>query len=387
LLKLKRSFSQLRLNSVSKQQPDVTEPGQQPPPLPSPKSSTDTRGTRPTSPSTSSPTPPLPVLKAPPSSSEPFSPPSAPDTSLTSNTAPTTTSTISHPHFYHPNIPVSGALAPMSAPKPVPSHSGGLHRRTPGQSPKLNLPPVNYRISLTIPPALTTDTGSARLSPTVISRPMPLPLLNLPTLTPRADSLKATVASIARGTTSAVGISGSAAGGLAFPSRDVGKQKAKAQAQKDEDRRVGKQHLKSMPALPMQGTGRGVKGHEEVDDMEDDDESVDDDDDLDEGESSRSDFLAPNMSVDSMRSSFDSSMSSTSSIGLDHLSPPSTSNGATQLRVGEGERTPSTGSSYHSALSGITPHHPPAAPDFTGLGVGGVPLLKQPKPPRTYVTE
>lgn len=390
LLKLKRSFSQLRLNSFSKQQSDVTSPNSgrgQPPPLPSPKStSTPVRST---SPLTSSPSP-VHVPNSPTSTpaSSTRAPPTLADTTPTPISAPTSATT-PHPQLHYPNMIASGALAPMSLPKPMPPHSGNLQRRAPAQPPKLSLPPVNHRISLTIPPALTTDDGPVKFSPTIISRPMPLPIMNLPTLTSRSDSLKP-----ASGASSAIASGSGVAAG-----RDLGKQKAaKGKSQKDEERRAGKQHLKSMPALPIQGTGRGVKGHEETDDMEDDDESADDDDELDEEEdssssrldNSRSGFLAPDMSEDSFRSGFDSSMGSiASSVGLGHSSPPSTMSGATarHAREGERERTSSSGSSYHSALSGFHPNHPPSAPEFAGLGIGAVPILKEPTPPRRYFTQ
>ncbi|KXN89353.1 hypothetical protein AN958_05851 [Leucoagaricus sp. SymC.cos] len=351
LLKLKRSFSQLRLNSFSKQQPDVTGSSsaqQQPPPLPSPESANTSA--QPTSPSASSSTPARVPKK---SSSTP--PPSVPPSATQNPSSITTPTTPSQTHPY-PNMTASGPLAPMSLPRPVPPpHSGTRHRRVPAQPPKLSLPPVNHRLSLTISPALATDTGPARFSPTVISRPMPLPLSNLPILTPRSDSLKAA---------SSVGAS------------------------------VGRQHLKTMPSLPIQGTGRGVKGHEEADDMEDD-ESADDDDELDEDEgetssrldSSRSGFVAPDTSADSMRLSFDSSVSSVaSSSGLDHL-PPASGLGASQARGRQRERTPSTGSSYHSALDVLSCSHPPQHPEFVGLGVGIVPILKQPTPPRAFTQQ
>ncbi|KAJ3573763.1 hypothetical protein NP233_g2232 [Leucocoprinus birnbaumii] len=393
LLKLKRSFSQLRLNPLSKSQSDVTAPHSgrnQPPPLPSPKSTTNTQNAHSTSPHS-----PIHVPNNSTSTSAPTARtrPTRANTSPNPTATPTTTTPALHPQLYHPNMTASGALAPMSMPRPLPPHSGNLQRRTPAQPPKLNLPPVNPRISLTIPSALTTDSGPVRFSPTIISRPMPLPLLNLPTLTPRSDSLKANSNLGAGGASRIVG-----------GSKDAGKQKVeRAKSLKDEERRVGKQHLKSMPALPCQGTGRGVKGHEEVDDMEEDDEeSMDDDDDLDDedtespsriAEGSNSGFLAPGMNTeDSFRPGFDSSMSSIAShTGMEQMPRQSTSTAATarqQQRVEERERTTSSsGSSYHSALSGIQSSHPPAVPDFTGLGVGAVPIVKEPTPPRGYFTQ
>ena len=77
------------------------------------------------------------------------------------------------------------------------------------------------------------------MSPSVILRPPPLPLLNLPVL-PTSTSI-------------APGIDG---------------------ASSRRSRRAG---LMSMPALPRQGSSRGAAGHEEFDDVEEDEDEDEDD--------------------------------------------------------------------------------------------------------------
>ena len=98
-------------------------------------------------------------------------------------------------------------------------------------APRLSIPPANYRFSLNL-----VDGHSARLSPSVILRPPPLPLLNLPVLS--------------RSTTTSVG----------------------------SIRRSKRAGLMSMPALPRHGSTRGVAGHEEPDNIEDEDEDEDEGD-------------------------------------------------------------------------------------------------------------
>lgn len=109
------------------------------------------------------------------------------------------------------------------------------------QRPKLTLPPPNHRFSVTL-----AGGSMARLSPSVILRPPPLPILHLPQL-PTATTASPTVT--------------------------------------ERRSRLG---LKNMPALPLQGTSRGAGGQEENDDGEEDDEDDDDDeveDDMGEGSS------------------------------------------------------------------------------------------------------
>lgn len=355
LLKLKRSFSQLRLNSFSKQHSDVTSPS--PGHLPSTPKSTNipqTLVTASATPPSSSSSPPVPPPK-----SAPTSYGSAPHVPSTTHS---TTSTIP-PSTTHPNMITSGPLAPMSIHKPLPPPGGTLQRRTQDQPPKLSLAPVNHRISLTMPMPITTEAGSARFSPTVISRPLPLPLLNLPTLAPRSDSL--TGASTSAGVNSSVSGGGGSAVGRIGGSGSGGP-RTRVGVREDQERRAGKAHLKSMPALPLQGTGRGVKGHEEMD--EDEDDSAEEDDEDYEEDSSRLE--------DSSRSGFDSSASSLASIGQEQHILPASSSGGSRSREKERERTPSTGSSYHSALSGFSP------PDSAGFNA--VPIIKHPTPPRVH---
>ena len=111
-----------------------------------------------------------------------------------------------------------------------------IPRRAASTAPRLSLPPANYRFSLNL-----VDGYSARMSPSVILRPPPLPLLNLPVL---PDTTSSTL--------------------------DV-----------TSSRRSKRAGLMSMPALPRHGTSRGTSGHEELDDVEDEDEDnsdgVDDD--------------------------------------------------------------------------------------------------------------
>ena len=97
--------------------------------------------------------------------------------------------------------------------------------------PRLSLPPANYRFSLNL-----VDGYSARMSPSVILRPPPLPLPNLPVLSETTSS-----------------------------TLDASTRRSK---------RAG---LLSMPALPRHGSSRGANGHEELDDVEDEDEDEDED--------------------------------------------------------------------------------------------------------------
>ncbi|TEB34261.1 hypothetical protein FA13DRAFT_77126 [Coprinellus micaceus] len=109
---------------------------------------------------------------------------------------------------------------------------------TPTRPLKISLPNLSRRISL-----LQATNGGARLSPTVLHRPLPLPILNLPKLPPTMPS------------------SGD----------DVLAEGSSLSRRRSE--RVG---LGSMPALPLQGALRGAGGHEEPDDTEDDDEEMED---------------------------------------------------------------------------------------------------------------
>jgi len=143
-----------------------------------------------------------------------------------------------------------------------------------------------------------------------------------------------------------------------------------------EERRVGKQQLKSMPALPIQGSGRGVKGHEESDDMEEDD-SLDDEDELeDEGQSSKGLGISkpmPHMNTDGFRPNFDNSIRVAG-----HVTSPFIPNAsANALQKNESDGISSSGSSHRSVLSGV--QLPPA---FLGSSVSSAPLLNGPMPTR-----
>ena len=139
------------------------------------------------------------------------------------------------------NSGISSAINTTSNQKPpfppIPS-------RTVSNAPRLSLPPANHRFSLNL-----VDGYSARMSPSVILRPPPLPLLNLPVLPDITSSTHDAASS----------------------------------------RRSKRAGLMSMPALPRHGTSRGTSGHEELDDVEseseseDDGDGVDDDDDDDGG--------------------------------------------------------------------------------------------------------
>ena len=79
--------------------------------------------------------------------------------------------------------------------------------------------------------------GSARLSPSIIMRPPPLPLLNLPVLmTPGGSRIN---------------------------------------VEEEADNKSRQSGLMGIPALPLQGSSRGTRGHEVVDDLEDGDEEDD----------------------------------------------------------------------------------------------------------------
>ena len=116
---------------------------------------------------------------------------------------------------------------------PVPS----IPRRTVGSAARLSLPPANHRFSLNF-----VDGYTARMSPSVILRPPPMPLFNLPALPDIAsNTLDATTS-----------------------------------------RRSKRAGLMSMPALPRHGTSRGTGGHEELDVVESESESEDEAEDEDE---------------------------------------------------------------------------------------------------------
>jgi hypothetical protein len=142
------------------------------------------------------------------------------------------------------------------------------------QRPKLTLPPPNHRFSVTL-----TGGSFARLSPSVILRPPPLPILHLPQM-PTTSTASPTVT--------------------------------------ERRSRLG---LKNMPALPLQGTSRGAGGQEENDDEDEDDEDEDDEeveDDMGEGSSGLGDhdeepFHRPSISSETSSLSLDRTPSRSSS--------------------------------------------------------------------------
>lgn len=204
-----------------------------------------------------------------------------------------------------------------------------------------------------------------------------MPLLNLPTLKPRSDSVteSSTASNFNRGRMNRSGKAG---------------ERGSLRSEEDRERSLRKSQLKSMPALPRKGSGWGVSGHEEVDDDEEEgDESVDGDDDDDyDGNSSRNDMssrsglLAPIIVTDSMRTSLASSKSSFTSLDRgDNLLPPSLSGRGRSYQEEEEEvGTYSSGeSSYHSARSNA---YPSPRPELAASR--SVPRIKYPTPSRGY---
>ncbi|TFK38072.1 hypothetical protein BDQ12DRAFT_120392 [Crucibulum laeve] len=266
---------------------------------------------------------PAPILKL--TDPSPTPPPSAtklsrpPPSSFTAPPAPSVISTSSS----MPSIstrPVTNTYDSTSAMGPLAPNSiqrstgeGFAAGKRPVPAPKLTLPPPNHRFSLT----MNDWSGSARLSPSIIMRPPPLPLQipMLPVVTPREPS----------------------------PPLTGSRQR---------------RHLNSMPALPLQGTSRSVNEHEEVDEGDEDDDD-DDEDGTPEVELEEEDTIP--------RSSMDSEMSERESMVDQTLSrTPS--------------RTPSRSSSYHTAFSvpdvktpeGSTAHHR-HHPKPERIGVGLLP--------------
>lgn len=148
------------------------------------------------------------------------------------------------------------------------------------ESLRLSLPSSNNRLTL----HEVLESNSARLSPSVILRPPPLPLINLPMLSTPTIRMSAGAGSSAGDGSAQLQGSRSHANG----------------------RSASRRAIKSMPALPLQGTSRGTRGHEEVDDMEDDDE----DDDIDEEDEEETEDMHIDLhSASSGRMSVDSEMS------------------------------------------------------------------------------
>lgn len=355
LLNGKRSFSQLRLNIKTKQNSDLTGSSSKPGSMSTNISSTSTCAV--TQSLSSKSLPPTPAVKA--AATLLASPVPVPSTTDKTPPSNSTTSTST----------ATGMPSSTNIHKPLPPPGGTLANLVKDQPPKLSLGSFNHRLSFNLKTPTVTEGGLARLSPTVITRPPPLPLLNLPTLTPRSDSLTeaSTAFNFNRGRMTR---SGKVGEGGSLRSRE------------DQERSIRRSQLKSMPALPRKGSGWGVSGHEEVDDYED--ELVDDDDDDYDGDSSRNDMssrsglLAPDMGADSMRSSLASSRSSLTSVDQrDNLLPPSLSGRGRPYREEEEETgTYSSGdSSYHSARSIA---YPSPRPELAASS--SVPRIKYPTP-------
>ena len=169
------------------------------------------------------------------------------------------------------NIDINGNTTSNQQP-PVPS----IPRSTVKSAPRLSLPPANHRFSLNF-----VDGYSARMSPSVILRPPPLPLFNLPVLPEITSSTLDTTSS----------------------------------------RRSKRAGLMSMPALPRHGSSRGTSGHEELDVVESESEDEDDGDGVDDDGGPDSTSLED----DSDTPHSDSSTSETISSRHSHSPSPSVS--------------------------------------------------------------
>ncbi|KAK0203421.1 hypothetical protein DFS33DRAFT_1383680 [Desarmillaria ectypa] len=131
-------------------------------------------------------------------------------------------------------LPLTPLVSPSS---PSSKPSSTAYGTTPTRRTLPSLPMPLHRFSMT----LAEGTGSVRLSPSLITRHPPMPILNLPTLPPSTPS-------------------GSAAALSSYANRPH-------------------QKLRSMPALPRQGTNI-----DEDDEDEDEDEDEDDGEDTEDGE-------------------------------------------------------------------------------------------------------
>ncbi|KAJ2933932.1 hypothetical protein H1R20_g3138, partial [Candolleomyces eurysporus] len=150
------------------------------------------------------------------------------------------------------------------------------HKKETSLPPKLTLPTsLNRRISLL---------AGARLSPSIVLRTPPLPILNLPKLP------------------------------VVTPNESAGGASSAGGANDLQRRRSERAGLGSMPALTLQGTTRGAGGHEEPDDMDDEDdmEDIDEEEDMDDedrddvDENDQEDMTRTSMSTDSMSSGLSS---------------------------------------------------------------------------------
>ncbi len=183
---------------------------------------------------------------------------------------------------------------------------------------RLSLSALNRRLSFGI------TEGSARLSPSIIIRPPPLPLINLPVLTTPGGSRRTAIMAEDR------------------DERNV--------------RRQSRLGLRSIPALPLRGTSRGTRGHEEVDDLEEDDEDDDDDDD-DDREITRNTAEATGRSFDSERSTDDDD----NVIVVEKLSasvPTRTSSRTSSYVTARAEPSPTISDSYFGNGSTRPPEKP-----------------------------
>ncbi|KAG2008459.1 hypothetical protein CC2G_013891 [Coprinopsis cinerea AmutBmut pab1-1] len=219
-----------------------------------------------------------------------------------------TTSVPPIPPTTHDNLGASGNTASAAETNGNEGGSNGDEREK-GKEGKglkpLRIPMPGRRFSI------ISSEGTARLSPSLVIRAPPLPILNLPKLpTPTI-------------TTPFTSSSGRSGQGTRSGRRG---------------RRRGAGHLRNMPALPLQGSGRGVGGHEEVDDADEDEEEDDDEDEEgeDEDDSSRYDngLLRPGTSTSDLsdisegRSSYDLSRVSSNGTGSTEAGSVSSGSGS-----------------------------------------------------------
>lgn len=189
-------------------------------------------------------------------------------------------------------------------------------RRTVSSAPRHSLPPANYRFSLNL-----VDGHSARLSPSVILRPPPLPLLNLPVLS---------------GSTS-----------------------DESSTSSGRSKRAGLM-LMSMPALPCRGSSRGAAAHEEIDEGEGDDDEEEDGDGDDDDDNVTPDSTPPEIEVDTPHSGY----SSTSETVSGSRSHSRTSSSASVSSYETARAEPSTPPENKFSRA---PHLPPSRIDLSFL--------------------
>ena len=217
------------------------------------------------------------------------------------NDAPTISST---PMSLSSNSTTGDALSSTSYPQPTFLLTSIQPRRTGSSSSGDFLPRITLSNYQNQPFMVNSETGmitpTARSSPSVIMRPPPLPRLNLTMLRPPGGNVSAEGSGL----------------GLSRWTSTSSTTTAVAGNKLSMSRMESKAWLKSMPVLPMEGTGRGVGGYE-VDDMEDDDEDEEDEEDECDGESTEVDVdteededTPSRSSLSSKRNHFDESTDS-----------------------------------------------------------------------------